>query len=385
MFGERAAVADLDAALTDLQGLDTDTLSGDELAELLVGLHRETARLAALRAQVTAACATRERWRGDGARCGASWLVHRCGLSVAAANREVRLARRLGAMPATEAALAAGEITAEHVAVIAGVNRADTAELFARDEKMLVDAARELTWWPFRAAVRYWEQLAAPDRIEDDAETIHQRRRLHISDTIDDMTVLDALFDPLSGAIVRSQLEAIEHELFEADWAAAKAEHGEKLARLFLGRTPAQRRADALVEMARRSATAPADGRQPRPLFTILVDYPTFAQRVCELANRTVITPGQAARFIHDADIERIVFDGPSRVIDVGARTRCYSGALRRAIEVRDRACTHPLCDQPPDRCQIDHIDPYANGGPTTQDNGRLLCGDHNRLRQQPP
>jgi hypothetical protein len=28
---------------------------------------------------------------------------------------------------------------------------------------------------------------------------------------------------------------------------------------------------------------------------------------------------------------------------------------------------------------------PYAEGGPTTQENGRLLCGFHNRLRSQWP
>ena len=31
----------------------------------------------------------------------------------------------------------------------------------------------------------------------------------------------------------------------------------------------------------------------------------------------------------------------------------------------------------------MDHIETYASGGLTTQDNGRLLCGFHNRLRNQ--
>ncbi|MFZ0249420.1 MAG: HNH endonuclease signature motif containing protein, partial [Acidimicrobiales bacterium] len=30
-----------------------------------------------------------------------------------------------------------------------------------------------------------------------------------------------------------------------------------------------------------------------------------------------------------------------------------------------------------------DHIQTWADGGETTQDNGRLLCGFHNRLRNQ--
>ncbi|CAN5827405.1 hypothetical protein BH24ACT3_BH24ACT3_00560 [soil metagenome] len=58
---------------------------------------------------------------------------------------------------------------------------------------------------------------------------------------------------------------------------------------------------------------------------------------------------------------------------------------LRRAIEVRDRICFHPNCDEVPRRPEIDHIDPAAQGGAPTQDNGRLACGFHNRHRNHHP
>jgi 5-methylcytosine-specific restriction endonuclease McrA len=45
--------------------------------------------------------------------------------------------------------------------------------------------------------------------------------------------------------------------------------------------------------------------------------------------------------------------------------------------------CTHPYCYEPAEHCQGDHIEPYSRGGATTQENGRLLCGFHNRLRNQ--
>ena len=48
-------------------------------------------------------------------------------------------------------------------------------------------------------------------------------------------------------------------------------------------------RADALVEMAIRSRTVPADGRRPEPLFSVFVGFETFAGRICELANGTVV------------------------------------------------------------------------------------------------
>jgi hypothetical protein len=106
---------------------------------------------------------------------------------------------------------------------------------------------------------------------------------------------------------------------------------------------------------------------------------------ILELWNRTVITPGVAACWLTDADVERIVFDSPSRVVDVGAQRRFFKGALRRAIEVRDRTCFFDLCDEVPRWPQIDHIDEAGNGGLTTQTNGRLACGHHNRLRSTHP
>jgi hypothetical protein len=110
----------------------------------------------------------------------------------------------------------------------------------------------------------------------------------------------------------------------------------------------------------------------------VLVGYETFAGRICQLADQTVVTPGTVAKLLDEALIERVVFDGPSRVIDVG-QARCFTGALRRAIEVRDRECQWDSCHVPYQRCEIDHIQPYAEGGPTTQDNGECKCGQHNR------
>ena len=131
---------------------------------------------------------------------------------------------------------------------------------------------------------------------------------------------------------------------------------------LDLKRTPAQRRADALVEMATRARTAPADGRRPAPLFTVVVGLETLRGPILELFNRTVLTPGTAAAHLTEADVERIVFDGPSRVLDVGAQRRFFTGALRRAIEIRDRTCFHPSCDEVPERPEIDHIHEACQG-----------------------
>ena len=69
------------------------------------------------------------------------------------------------------------------------------------------------------------------------------------------------------------------------------------------------------------------------------------------------------------------------------ARTRAIAAAVRRHVWLRDRGrCTYR--DPETGRCcgsrhlvQIDHIQPYAMGGPSSAENLRLLCAAHNRAR----
>ena len=132
----------------------------------------------------------------------------------------------------------------------------------ARDEALLVDQARKLTFAEFARAAAYWKQLADPDGADQDAERRRDRpRRLPVQSF--GGTWLGAMnLDPIHGTIVSEELERLEHELFEADRAEAKAVlgrdpgPGDRLAR-----TPGQRRADALVEMAVRSKSCPRDAR----------------------------------------------------------------------------------------------------------------------------
>ena len=66
-------------------------------------------------------------------------------------------------------------------------------------------------------------------------------------------------FDAVSGVIVHETLDAIERELFQNGSAAAKERLGRDPLIVELDRTPPQRRADAMVEMATRARSAPDD------------------------------------------------------------------------------------------------------------------------------
>ena len=63
--------------------------------------------------------------------------------------------------------------------------------------------------------------------------------------------------------------------------------------------------------------------------------------------------------------------------------TRLYTGKTRRLLELRDRGCAFPGCDRPPPWTHAHHIIAWSRGGPTTVDNGVLLCGHHHRLIHQ--
>ena len=71
--------------------------------------------------------------------------------------------------------------------------------------------------------------------------------------------------------------------------------------------------------------------------------------------------------------------DGPTIVVS-GSQRRSFTGALRRAIEVRDRHCQHSSgCEVQADLCDVDHIVPFSQGGVTEQFDGRFQCPTHHR------
>ena len=373
--------AELKAAVDSACAADPARLADPETIQ---ALHRELERLSAVVTRATAAFEAGRAWDAEGARSAAAWLAGRCRMPVATARSRLGLGRALRHMPGVAAAWLAGDVGEAQVGLLARARTPATAECFARDEALLVSQAGELRYRHFARALAYWAQLADPDGAETTADAGYQARRLHLSQSFGSNWVLDASLDPISGAVVAKALERIDHQLFLQDWAEAKERVGDVVSVADLDRSPAQRRADALVEMARRAGAVPAGARLPEPLFSVLVGYETFAGRTCELTDGTVVAPGALRRWLGEAWVERVVFDGPDRIRNVGVRRRIFTGATRRAVELRDRECFHDLCELPAEDCEIDHVEPWSAGGLTVEDNGRVACGYHNRRRHRP-
>ena len=81
----------------------------------------------------------------------------------------------------------------------------------------------------------------------------------------------------------------------------------------------------------------------------------------------------------------RLITDPASGVvIDVG-RTRYRPPAgLADLVRARDRACVFPTCQTPAERCDIDHLTAWSQGGTTSLDNLATLCEAHHRLKHTP-
>jgi hypothetical protein len=65
------------------------------------------------------------------------------------------------------------------------------------------------------------------------------------------------------------------------------------------------------------------------------------------------------------------------------AGTEAYrpTAEQRRFVQVRDRSCRWPGCRRSAGRCDLDHADPYADGGATECVNLCCLCRRHHRLK----
>ncbi|HZU80477.1 MAG TPA: DUF222 domain-containing protein [Acidimicrobiales bacterium] len=374
-------VAALSRAIDELAAVDPDGLADQASIE---ALERELTRLEAVVSRAVAAFDASGNWSPEGARDCPSWLMTRCHLRRSDAKQQLRRGRRQRQLPALTEAWLAGKVTGAHLDLVGDVGGDTTAEALARDEAMLAEQAVRLRFNDFGRVVAYWRQMADPEGTDADADRQRGKRAVWLDQSYGGVWLGKLALDPISGAIVGGEIERLAEEMFRVEWAELRDRLGREPTVADLERSPAQRRADALVEMATRSKAATAGDRRPLPLFTVFVNYELVHGRICELEDGTVIAPGTLDPWLNGAEFERALF-APDARVEVAPAVRFFTGATRRAIAIRDRRCRHPYCDRPARRCEGDHKIPYSQGGPTTQENGQLMCGFHNRWRNQPP
>ncbi|HET8583246.1 MAG TPA: HNH endonuclease signature motif containing protein, partial [Jatrophihabitans sp.] len=78
-----------------------------------------------------------------------------------------------------------------------------------------------------------------------------------------------------------------------------------------------------------------------------------------------------------------VVIDKLKGITHYSDLQRCFTEQQRLAMIARDGGCSFPGCDTPPRLCQAHHLIPWQDGGPTSVDNGTLICGYHHREHER--
>jgi hypothetical protein len=359
------------AAVDDGAWAPADLLDAAEVGKELRRVRRWIARLEARSAELVDSAARRGIPEDEGFGSATGWLVAVTGDPPAVCRSRVQVARGLRSMPLTREAFDRGELSEPRVRLLVAAREA-APELFIRDEELLVSQARALPSRTFPQALAHWRRLADVDGALADAERAFERRRLCVSATWAGMVRLDGDLDPESGAVVITALGSL------TDRQALDPEDG---------RTPPQRRADALVEICRRhldSADRPQVGGE-RPHLLVSIDLATLRGRGEQLVDLDTgpVTLDAVRRLACDAAVTRVITGLDSEPLDTGRRTRVVPASVRRALNQRDGGCTHPGCDTPARWCDAHHLTHWADGGPTTLPNLQLLCRRHHRLAHQ--
>jgi 5-methylcytosine-specific restriction endonuclease McrA len=205
---------------------------------------------------------------------------------------------------------------------------------------------------------------------------------MHVYQDEDGMVTVRGRLEPEVGALLIQALAAARETLYQRARVrdGAVAGPGGVSAET---PTRAQQQADGLALLAETALHHRLDPGAPGERYQVVVhvDAPVLAdpeqpgQAVLEDGARVSAETSQ--RLACDASRVVMRHDETGRLLEVGARTRTISPALRRALLHRDRTCRFPGCDGR--FTQGHHLRHWAHGGPTALSNLALLCRRHHR------
>ncbi|ORL27367.1 HNH endonuclease signature motif containing protein [Prescottella equi] len=320
------------------------------------------------------------------------WLAANTLLEVPAAARILALGRMLSRQPEIADAFNAGDISAEHAALIGKFcetpPRGMPNEALGSCRKVLLDAASgpAATTTTVRTCISRLERIFESDELPPSEDT--ERNEFHASKTLNGRVSVKGDLDAVTGEMLLTALSALTKPRNPVD------DPAEKL-------TPARQRADAFAEILRRhldSGDAPIEGGE-RPHLSLHVNASDLARS--ESAHEWT-HPNEGSDLFGDKDIARMPHMGPLSIatarrlacdchltpivmddgvpLNLGRTSRTVSKKQRRALIARDHGCAFPGCGTPPAHCEGHHVKHWADGGPTDLDNLVLLCRYHHQL-----
>ncbi|OBB87726.1 HNH endonuclease signature motif containing protein, partial [Mycobacterium sp. 852002-30065_SCH5024008] len=343
----------------------------------------ETVKSAAAAGQARAAAALDAARRASEAAAGVPAARRGRGVAgeVALARRDspARGGRHLGfatalvhEMPHTLAALERGALSEWRATLIVRESAClDIEDRRALDAELCADPASLAGMGDARvaAAAKAVAYRLDPHAVVERAAKAEQERTVTIRPAPDTMTYLTALLPVAQGVSVCAALRR------EADT------RGD-------GRSRGQVMADTLVErVTGRSATVPT----PIAVNLVLSDETLLGG---DDAPADISGYGPIPAAVARSMISRAVTDRRSRatlrrlyahpragaLVAMESRARIFPRGLAEFIGLRDQRCRTPYCDAP--IRHRDHAQPWADGGPTTADNGLGLCESCNYTKE---
>jgi Domain of unknown function (DUF222)/HNH endonuclease len=376
----------VDGLLADLADTAWNTASEDELLAAAVDIETWTRKLYGIAVAVTGELDTRRVAPIRGVTSTVMLLQQLLRISPAQAQRRVADARAVcprvqitgevsePALPAAAAALREGTLSADHLRVVRGTLAdlpTDTpAEVRSAVEERLVTDAADLDPVQLGKAARRIRAHLDPDGAQLNERQAVARRELTLTPDLDGTVLIRGRLDAEGAAIVQAALDPL------ATPRPADPVSGKDV------RSPARRRADALVQASRmllNTRVLPTTGGQrPHLNITINLNDLTNSTGTADVDNTDAgISAAAARRHACDAHIIPHVLGNHSEPLDIGRASYSVPPPMRRALIIRDKGCAFPGCDRPPGWCEAHHIQSWLDGGDTALTNLALLCDYH--------
>jgi hypothetical protein len=273
-----------------------------------------------------------------------------------------------------EDALAAGDVSGDHLDVLARLTRnlADdvAADMRAEAADLLASATADYVSQFERATKERIASITSQHAAEDEAAELDRQRAeskvKRWTDQASGMKMTLLSLDPLRDAAFHSAVDA-------------------RLARL--RQDPANAKvpfAQLQVEAVVAAVSSDAPGRRI-PELAVHVDHESLCHgrhdhTLCELSDGTPLPVGTAQRLCCEAIISAVVIDPDGTVRELCAEQRTANRQQRRALRAMYRTCAHPHCEVGFDHCRIHHIQWWSRGGKTVLTNLIPLCETHHHL-----
>lgn len=345
--------------------LGRERLDPGKAASLLAELGRIENTCVSARVILAGQIAESKLWQKTGERSAAHWVARTTRTTVTRAAETLETAKRLEGLPKTTEAFQDGRVSETQVREIASA-----ASMSPSSEDSLLETARTGDVTALREACRKVRHAAVADEMAR-YEAIHRSRYLRSWSDHDGAFRLDARLTPDAGASVMAALEPHRRREFEDARRAGRREQPEAYL------------ADALVALAHAGEAKEASG--PKAMVHVRVDHAALIRghrngdEVCEIEGIGPI-PVATARALSSDAILSAVLTKDADVKAVAHFGRTIPARLRTALQARDTECAVPGCHNR-HRLEIDHIEPFAEGGPTSLDNLVRLCRPHHHMK----